>query len=131
MSAKPPTVSLSRWAGQAAAWLADPAREGPSLRLDSPAWFAWLEEPTATRFAYPIYDPTRGYSTGVMTVRKERRQRGGSYWTVYRRCGGRVRKVYLGRTPAVTNARLRAIAWAFLVEERQRHGEEVPTAPSY
>ncbi len=42
-----------------------------------------------------------------------------------------VRKVYLGRSATVTEGRLQAIAWAFLVEERQRDGEEAPTVPSY
>ena len=82
--------------------------------LDTPAWFAWLEAATTTRFAYPLVDPAKGYIVGVMTVRKERRARGGAYWTAYRRAGTRVRKMYLGRTEAVTQARLGALAHAFL-----------------
>ena len=35
-----------------------------------------------------------------------RRQRGGAYWTAYRRHGRSLRKVYLGPTPALTAARL-------------------------
>ena len=48
-----------------------------------------------------------------MTVRKERRARGGTYWTAYWWVGGRLRKTYLGRSPAVTSARLRAVAAAW------------------
>ncbi len=93
--------------------LFDPARPDRLIRLDSPAWRTWLEAPTTTRFAYPLVDPALGYSLGVMTVRKERRQRGGCYWLAYRRVGGRLCKVYLGGTPAVTAPRLQAIADAF------------------
>ena len=93
--------------------LFDPARPDRLIRLDSPAWRTWLEAPTTTAFAYPLFDPAVGYSLGMMTVRKERRQRGGSYWLAYRRVGGRLCKVYLGGAPAVTAPRLQAIADAF------------------
>jgi hypothetical protein len=78
--------------------------------LDSAAWFAWLTAPNTTCFSYPLYDPLRGYIVGFMTVRKEGRQRGGMYWSVFRRCGRRVRKIYLGQSTALTQARLQAIA---------------------
>jgi len=90
--------------------LYDPRQVGPAIRLDSAAWFAWLAAPTTTSFSYPLYDPARGYIVGFMTVRKERRQRGGMYWAVFRRWGRRVRKIYLGRSTTVTQARLHAIA---------------------
>ena len=88
----------------------DPRQEGRAIRLDSMAWFAWLAAPTTTSFSYPLFDPARGYIVGFMTVRKEQRQRGGMNWAVFRRCGGRVRKIYLGQTTTVTQARLQAIA---------------------
>lgn len=91
-------------------WLEDAAEATVMIRLDSPAWFCWLEAPDTTRFAYPLFDPKLGYIVGVMTVRKERRERGGWYWTVYRRASGGMRKQYLGRSAAVTQARLAAIA---------------------
>ena len=69
-----------------------------------------VSEPTTTRFAYPLFDPAEGYIVGRMTVRKERRERGGVYWTAYRRTCGRLRKVYLGRSETLTHARLEAIA---------------------
>jgi hypothetical protein len=89
-----------------------------SVQLDSAAWFAWLAAETTTRFSYPLFDPQVGYIVGWMTVRKERRQRGSAYWVVYRRLGGQVRKVYLGRSEAVTAQRLHAIA-------SRLHGKEV------
>lgn len=108
MSGKTPTVS--------AGGVYDPGR----IELDSPAWWAWLEAPTTTRFAYPLFDPAVGYIIGFMTVRKEGRQRGGHYWTVYRRAGARLRKVYLGRSATVTANRLQAIADQLREEARRR-----------
>ena len=90
--------------------LYDPRQVGSAIRLDSAAWLEWLTAPTTTGFSYPVYDPARGYIVGWLTVRKEQRQRGGMYWAVYRRCGKRVRKIYLGHPTAVTQARLHAIA---------------------
>ncbi len=90
--------------------LSDPSEPGPDIVVDSPAWFAWLEAPTTTSFSYPLFDPAAGYIMGFMTVRKEQRQRGTSYWSVYRRCQGRVQRVYLGRSGTLTDARLNAIA---------------------
>lgn len=107
MSAKTPTVS--------AGGLYDPAAPD-RIDLDSPGWWAWLAAPTTSRFAYPLFDPAVGYIIGFMTVRKERRQRGGAYWTVYRRAGARLRKVYLGHSETVTQVRLQAIADALLAE---------------
>lgn len=101
--------------------------QAAGIPLDSAAWWAWLADPTTTRFTYPLHDRRAGYISGFMTVRKERRQRGGAYWTVYRRAGGRLRKIYLGRAEAVTAARLEAIAQAWLAEARA--GEEGQAMP--
>jgi len=109
MRAKTPSVSLGYQEG----YLYDPAVPDLRIRLDTAAWFGWLAEATTTRFAYPVFDPARGYIVGSMTVRKERRQRGGTYWAAFRRCQGRVRKVYLGPSATLTYARLTAIAHAF------------------
>jgi hypothetical protein len=130
MDRKIPTVALTNWPVRHAGWLQETDPAVRDIRLDSPAWFTWLARAEVRRFAYPIADPARGYITGFMTVRKEGRQRGQAYWTVYRRCGRHLRKVYLGCSAAVTEARLQALAWTFLVEERQRHGEDVPCVPS-
>ncbi len=90
-----------------------PAPASSSIPLDSPEWFAWLEAASTTSFSYSLFDAARGYSVGFMTVSKERRERGGLYWRVARRVGGRVRKVYLGPSAVVTDARLSAIAVSF------------------
>ena len=80
------------------------------VEVDTAAWFAWLEAPSTAGFSYPIFNAECGYIEGFMTVRKEQRQRGGSYWVVFRRQGGRVRKCYLGRSERVTHERLEMTA---------------------
>ena len=87
----------------------DDQLDRPSIRLDTPAWFAWLEAPITTRFSYAIFNRARGYIDGYLTVRKEQRQRGTAYWSVYRRQGQRLRKVYVGPSAALTHARLEQI----------------------
>lgn len=109
MSRSIPAVSAGR--------LYDPAQPA-TIPLDSAAWWAWLAAPTTTRFTYPLHDRRAGYIAGFMTVRKEGRRRGGWYWGVYRRTGGRLRKIYLGRAAAVTAARLEAIAQGLLADAR-------------
>jgi LuxR family maltose regulon positive regulatory protein len=94
--------------------LYDPQQAWAYITLDTPAWFAWLASPTAVSFSYTLVDRAHGYITGYLTVRKERRQRGGSYWVAFRRGAGRVRKVYLGRPAAVTRQRLETVAAALL-----------------
>lgn len=110
MQTKTPTVWREWPDGTATLALAE------RIRLDTPAWFAWLAAPTTASFAYPVDNPAHGYIAGFMTVRKERRARGGSYWTAYWRVAGRLRKVYLGRTNALTDARLQAVAAAWLAQ---------------
>lgn len=81
-----------------------------TIHLDSPQWFAWLEAPENDGFSYALHNHAKGYIDGFMTVRKERRQRGGVYWSAYRRQGRRLRKIYLGPSASVTKARLREVA---------------------
>jgi hypothetical protein len=102
MTHKPATVSSGYLYGAQTHW--------QSIRLDSPQWFAWLDAPGHDSLAYALVDPAKGYIAGWMTVRKERRPRGGAYWTAYRRRGHRVCKVYLGPTATLTEARLMAAA---------------------
>lgn len=92
------------------ATLEEPHASGPSIRLDTPAWFAWLEHPTNTCFSYALHNQAQGYIDGFLTVRKEKRQRGGSYWSIYRRRGHKVRKIYVGPSTALTRHRLEQIA---------------------
>jgi hypothetical protein len=111
---KPPVVS--------GAWVYGPGLPSQGIRLDRPAWFAWLTEPTTTSFSYPLYDRRCGYISGFMTVRKEPRQRGGAYWTAYRRQGGRLRKIYLGTASGLTQARLDTVAATLLHEGGTQEG---------
>ena len=90
--------------------LTDPENSGPTIKMDTPAWFAWLDAPTTSRFSYAMHNRRLGYIDGFMTVRKERRQRGSAYWTVYRRQGKRLRKIYLGPSAALTRDRLDQLA---------------------
>ena len=90
---------------------------GSTIRLDSEAWRAWLEAPSTVGFAYPVYDRVKGYIRGWMSVRKERRARGGEYWVAYHRTGRRLRKIYLGRAERVRQAELAAAAARFAAME--------------
>ena len=112
-------------------WLPDPTGGASEIRLDSPEWFAWLDAPTTTRFAYPIYDRRCGYIVGVMTVRKESRQRGGWYWTAYRRVGAKLHKHYLGRSATVTQVRLTMIAAQVLAEASAATRDPLPETPRF
>jgi hypothetical protein len=115
---------MSKTATVSEGWVYGPHARSLGIQLDTPAWYGWLEAPTTSSFAYPIFDPALGYIRGWMTVRKERRRRGGMYWTVYRRDGQRVHKIYVGRSAAVTHARLAAIAWELCLAQRKRTAAE-------
>src|SRR5215210_4037034 len=81
----------------------------PDVALDSPSWFAWLDDPATRSFSF------RG-SAGTLTARKERRGVGGEgYWTAYRKRDGKLRKTYLGKAEKVTQHRLEEAA-QFLAE---------------
>lgn len=71
----------------------------PTITVDSPGWAAWLRDPATRSFSF------RG-SNGTFTARKERRSGGAEYWTAYRKRGGKLRKVYLGKAEKLTLARL-------------------------
>ena len=101
MSAPRPTDS--------AHWLDDPAQPQTPIRLDTPAWHVWLDVPTTTRFAYPVFDAASGYVVGRMTVRRAHTQQGRASWVAYRHWGGRLPKLYGGQATAVTQARLEAV----------------------
>jgi hypothetical protein len=107
-------------------WLYDPHSPTGEIRLDSGAWFEWLERATTISFSYPIFEPSCGYIVGFMTVRKERKQRGYHYWSAYRRQNGRLQKRYVGPSRQVTKARLEAIAEEYRQEgAQQRAAAEV------
>ncbi len=70
----------------------------------SQEWFAWLATIPSFTFCG---------QQGQLTVRQEHRPRGGTYWYAYHRDGDKVLKRYLGRTSALTLARLEEIAGQF------------------
>jgi hypothetical protein len=74
-----------------------------ALAVGSPAWFAWLAGDDARSFSFRA-------PAGTYTARKERRQRGGTYWVAYRTAAGRQHKVYLGKAEELTADRLAAAA---------------------
>ena len=78
----------------------------------------WLELERTRRFSYPVFDASVGYIVGFMTVRKERRERGGKYWVAYRRCGGKLRRVYLGAGSCLTREMLERQAQRFLAASK-------------
>jgi hypothetical protein len=121
-----PTVEVTLTGQGGRAELSDLPAPAPAIRLDTPAWAQWLETETTRSFAYPLFDRAAGWIAGFMTVRKEQRQRGSSYWVAYRRSDGQLRKIYLGRSPQVTGLRLAAVADQFLAAT----GEVTPPAPT-
>ena len=104
--------------------LDDPCYTGPRIRLDTPEWFAWLDAPTTVRFSYALHNRAEGYIDGFITVRKEKRQRGGAYWSVYRRRGRQLRKAYVGPSTALTFNRLEEIA-----DDLRLHHQREPPVP--
>jgi hypothetical protein len=114
MTRKTPTVWVTSWGAASRAEVQLPEQSERGIRLESEAWWAWLELPSTCSFAYPIYDSQVGYIRGFMTVRKERRERGQQYWMAYRRTGRRLRKIYLGRAAHLTQQQLAATAERFL-----------------
>jgi hypothetical protein len=78
---------------------------GPGITVDSPAWAGWLKDPATRSFSFRS-------SSGTFTARKERRSGGDEYWSAYRKLGGKLRKVYLGKAEKLTLAKLEEAATA-------------------
>ena len=89
----------------------------PEIAVDSAAWAAWLEDRTIRSFSFQS-------PAGTFTARKERRSGGNEeYWTAYRKRGGKLRKVYLGKAEKLTLARLEDAAAAL-----SGHGDKATKA---
>jgi LuxR family maltose regulon positive regulatory protein len=95
----------------------EPSSE-PKIAVGSPSWIAWLTNPATRSFAFRS-------SSATYTAHKERRSRGGEYWTAYRRHSGRLRKAYLGKAEDLTLDRLDDAA-AVLA----RSDDDIPVDPS-
>jgi len=74
-----------------------PGHNAGPIAVDTPAWFAWLEQATTFAFTSPA---------GRFTARKERQARGGGYWKAYRTSHGTLHRVYLGKAQDLTLDRL-------------------------
>jgi hypothetical protein len=87
-----------------------------SRRVGSASWYAWLAQPDHRLFAY-----------AGLTVRREvpkgKRQ---SFWYAYRKSGGRVRKVYLGKSIALTAARLTEAAHRLHAQDAADRATDLP-----
>jgi ATP/maltotriose-dependent transcriptional regulator MalT len=77
--------------------------DDPGMGVSAPEWWVWLDAPTTRAFAF-----REGVTT--FTARKERRQRGSTYWTAYRKVRGKLASAYLGKSTDLTLDRLRAVA---------------------
>lgn len=91
-------------------YLAEDAK--PVCLIDTSDWFAWLE--AATSFRYHTQQQiavAHGYTRPMrpISVRKEKRQRG-YLWYAYIRTHGQLYKRYLGKSTALTQARLDEVA---------------------
>jgi len=83
----------------------------PPIRLDTPAWFAWLE--TISLFCYQPPDwPVR------VTLRKEKRRQQ-FYWYAYLKKQGKLHNMYIGKTETLTAARLQQVAETLRSKARQ------------
>jgi LuxR family maltose regulon positive regulatory protein len=86
-----------RWSEQAQTYLLSSGDQASEQALTS----EWLEQIASFSF--------HSRSGIHYTVRKQKVQRGNSYWYGYRRLHGRIVKRYLGRTADLTLARLEEI----------------------
>src|SRR5207248_5064957 len=79
-----------------------------ALVVGTSAWYAWLT--TASTFAFSS-------DAGSFTARKERagNQCGGWYWKAYRTHRGKLSSLYLGKSEALTLARLQTVAQALVM----------------
>ncbi|MEO8288697.1 MAG: LuxR C-terminal-related transcriptional regulator [Chloroflexota bacterium] len=71
-----------------------------TIRVGSPAWYAWLEQHSVFCFEIPL---------AHYTARKEKRSRGW-YWYAYRRRQGKLHTSYIGKSVELTQDRLHAVA---------------------
>jgi len=88
-----------------------PGPDGATIRLDSPAWFAWLQ--TADRFCF-----SSQHHAYRFTARKEKR-RGHFYWYAYMKDDSKLHNTYLGKSERLTLDYLEQTAVKLLHKARQ------------
>src|SRR5260370_38801825 len=87
---------------------------------DESAWLAWVHEHTTVAF--------QGQA-GHLSLIKEARPRGSSYWYAYRRQAGRTQKRYLGPTARLTLAHREQIATQLTRSSSPSPQPPLPEAP--
>lgn len=94
--------------------------DGQCIAVGSAAWYTWLAEANAFRYEH---------AQGSYGARRERFQRGGSYWKAYRRVAGKLRRAYLGRSEDLVIERLEraAVLLADHLPMAEQPAAEVPT----
>jgi len=92
------------------------------LPVGTPAWYSWLS--TARSFAFRS-------ALGTFTARKEpaSNKRGGEYWRAYRKRGGRLHRVYLGKSQELTLNRLNTAAMALVSQHATTGDQREPGRP--
>src|SRR5712692_3897810 len=74
----------------------------PPVFVGSAAWYTWLADQQNQSFSFSDH-------IGTFTARREQ-QRQGWYWYAYRKCEGKLRKAYLGKSETLTIEHLHAAA---------------------
>jgi LuxR family maltose regulon positive regulatory protein len=102
------------------AYVYEPHIATPLFAVETPTWYAWLEQTSVFTF--------QGQQ-GLFTARKERvaNGRGAQYWRAYRKHKGKLYRVYLGKTAQLTLARLNDAAEA--MARRMDGGDTTERAP--
>jgi LuxR family transcriptional regulator, maltose regulon positive regulatory protein len=95
--------------------------ERDPILVGTPAWYDWLEQHTAFTFVDAV---------GSFTVRKSMLRTGGSYWKAYRRRQGKLYRIHLGHSHALTLERLQAAARAFAGEHVSGESADVSLTQS-
>ena len=95
-------------------WVAEVATD---IRLDTPAWFLWLQ--TAAHFSYALARPTN-YR---LTLRKEKR-RHDWYWYAYLKSEAKLHNAYAGRSHTLSAARLNQVAQSLVQKVRQSQAKD-------
>lgn len=91
-----------------------PTSPQPVCSVDSNAWFSWLETAVAFRYhsqARVVMMRGHGPQASPISLRKEQRRRG-ALWYAYKRNHGVLHKRYVGKSAALTSARLDEVAVA-------------------
>lgn len=95
--------------------------ESEPIAVGSPAWHVWLDADATRSFVYETAEER-------LSARRER-QRNSRYWYAYRRVGGRLRKVYLGRAQDLGREQLDAALVALGTAPAAPESHQAATQP--